>query len=61
MTSSPLIKPERQGVSFAFVGWTARETAIQASEFAPVHWTRFALVQWTGAPKHLKTADLRLV
>ena len=27
MTSSPLIKPERQGVSFALIGWTARETA----------------------------------
>ena len=36
MTSSPLIKPERQGMSFAFVGWTADKTAMQASEFAPV-------------------------
>ena len=33
MTSSPLIKPERQGVSFALIGWTARETAVGEPEF----------------------------
>ena len=55
MTSSPLIKPERQDVSFAFIGWTARKNAIQASEFALVRWTRFALIEWTGARKHLET------
>ena len=61
MDSCPLNKRERQGMSFAFVGWTARETAIQASEFAPVRWTRFAPDQWTGARKRPETADLGLV
>ena len=36
-------------MSFALIGWTARETAIQASEFAPVHWTRFAPIYWTAS------------
>ena len=47
-------------LSFALIGWTARETAIQASEFAQVRWTRFALVEWTGARKHLKTGGSRV-
>ena len=34
MHSSPLNKHERQGMSFAFVGWTAGKNAIQASEFS---------------------------
>ncbi len=46
---SPPIKPERQDLSFALIGWTARETAIQASEFAAVRWVRFAPIHWTGA------------
>ncbi len=33
MTSSPLIKPERQGEKFAFHGWTAPKNPIQASDF----------------------------
>ena len=48
------------GLSFALIGWTARETAIQVSEFALVRWTGFALVEWTGARKHLKTGGSRI-
>jgi hypothetical protein len=55
------MKRKRQFLSFAFHGWTARENAIQASDFAPVHWTRFAPDQWTGARKRPETADLGLV
>ena len=60
MVDGPLNKRERQGMSFALIGWTGRETAIQASEFAPVHWTRFAPVHWTGARNHLKTGGSRV-
>jgi hypothetical protein len=48
-------------MSFAFVGWTAGKNAIQASEFSPVRWTRFAPIHWISARKRPETADRGLV
>jgi hypothetical protein len=39
--SDMIRKPQNAGMAFALIGWTAGKNAIQASEFAPVHWTRF--------------------
>jgi hypothetical protein len=59
---SPQDGPARfRPLSFAFIGWTARKNRLQASEFAPVRWTRFAPIHWTGACKRPETADLALV
>ena len=53
MTSSPLIKPERQDVSFAVQGWTPRKNAIQASDSRSsiVDRLRSSLVDSVGEPE----------
>ena len=58
MTSSPLIKPERQGMSFAVHGWTPPKNPIQASDFAVREWTGFAVHWWTAAAEARKINEV---